>query len=331
VTLVEDPSAGRDDAERFVAGLPLFAGLPDADVSRIGAMLRPFAIAGGETLFQEGDEGGRMYAIAEGLLEVATHLPGERELRLAVAGPGELLGELSLLGGGRRSATVRALEPTTGYTIDRATFELLRADLRPAAIELMRRLGATAVVRLRRAYEGLAARHGNGNPATDGAAAQAAIGDVGPERGETAYLARILFFRGFAEDEIREVAAGLRRLAVPRGALLRADGEPDDALLLVLRGALEVTIRGGGHAARVLLAGPGRAAGHLGVLDEGPSIGVCRARERAIVLEIPSARIAELGRDPAPASRRFTRALYEDVARALQQAERPLARMAAHA
>jgi CRP-like cAMP-binding protein len=317
-------------AEAFLSALSLFAGLPDALVARIVPMLRSFEAPAGTTLFRQGDVAGCMFAIEHGLLEAAAHLPDERDLRLATLGPGELLGELSLVNGGRRTASVRALLDTAGYTIDHRAFELLRGDLSPGALELSRRLSGIAVGRVRRAYVRLMERLADAGAARH-VAAHAAIGEVGPERDEVAYLSRLLFFRDFEAAHIAPVLAGMRRLAMPRGALLRTDGEQPDALFLVLRGAIEVTIRGSGMAARVLLAGPGRGAGHLGVMDDDASIGVFRARERAVVLEVPRERIAELEHDVAPAAQRFMRALHEDVVRALEQAERPLARMAANA
>jgi CRP/FNR family transcriptional regulator, cyclic AMP receptor protein len=329
VTLVRPDEPELTVGGHFLARLPLFAGLPEEELARLTPLMRPFAVAAGTTLFREGDPAGSMYAIEHGLLEAATHLPGERDLRLATIGAGELLGELSLVNGGTRTATVRVLEDTSGYTIDQRAFELVRSDLRPGALELTRRLGQVAVARMRRAYGSLAERLG-GEAEVGGPVGPAGIGEVDPERDELSYLARILFFRDFQPGEIETVLVGLRRLAVPRGAVLRDHGERQDALFLVLRGAIEVTIRGGRQAARVLLAGPGRAAGHLGVLDEAPSIGLCRARERAVVLEVRRERIADLELSGRAEARRFTQALHEDVVRALQQAERPLARMAAH-
>jgi CRP-like cAMP-binding protein len=316
-------------AEDFLSQLALFAGLPEQLIARVVPMLRPFEAGAGTTLFRQGDPGGRMYAIEHGLVEVAAHLPGERDMRLATLGPGELVGELSLVNGGRRTASVRVLQDTAGYTIDSRAFELLRGDLSPGALELSRRLSEIGVGRVRRAYARLMERLGTGEAAARPRAGPAGIGEVDPERGESAYLSRLLFFRDFEVEQISAVLTGMRRLAMPRGALLRDDGERPDALLLVLRGAVEVTIRGSGMAARVLLAGPGRAAGHLGVLDDDVSIGVFRARERSIVLEVPRDRIGEFELDPRSAEQRFMRALYQDVVRALEQAERPLARMAA--
>jgi CRP-like cAMP-binding protein len=78
----------------------------------------------GETLTEEGSHGHRFHLILEGKVEV------ERGGRLIdTLGQGEFLGEVSLLGGGTSTATVRCTEPTACLTIWREPFwELLEAE-----------------------------------------------------------------------------------------------------------------------------------------------------------------------------------------------------------
>lgn len=91
-------------------------------------------------------------------------------------------------------------------------------------------------------------------------------------------------------------------------------------------------MRGFDAARRLRLAGPGRAVGHLGLLDEHAFIErrESRARERAILLEIPWPRLRELLNAQDASSRRFAAALWTDVVRALEHGQRPLAHMGAH-
>jgi CRP-like cAMP-binding protein len=98
-------------------------------------------------------------------------------------------------------------------------------------------------------------------------------------------------------------------------------------LLLVIRGALDVSIRGSHTARRVRLAGPGRFVGHVGALDGGSSPVVARARDPVVIVRLDASRVRAMLRDPALASRRFAAGIAEDLARALRQAERPIARM----
>ncbi|HSG17328.1 MAG TPA: cyclic nucleotide-binding domain-containing protein [Anaerolineae bacterium] len=75
----------------------------------------------GETIVFQGDEGSCMYVIQDGEVEVVRSHDGTT-VRLAVLGPGDIFGELSLFGNGKRSATVRALGDVRIITVDKHIF-----------------------------------------------------------------------------------------------------------------------------------------------------------------------------------------------------------------
>ena len=111
------------------------------------------------------------------------------------------------------------------------------------------------------------------DPRAEGSARGAELDNAGPvvavaaEPDETAYLETVLFFGRFSAPEIEGLFGDLRRLEAPRGAsVVTTDAEQGPALLIVLRGAVESSIRHGGLAARTRLAGPGRIVGHLNLL-----------------------------------------------------------------
>ena len=152
---------------------------------------------------------------------------------------------------------------------------------------------------------------------------------VDREPEETAYLETVLLFSRFSATEIEELFGDLRRLEAPRGATVNANSEAGPVLLIVLRGAVETSIRRGGLAARTRLAGPGRIVGHLNLLGEEPAPIFSRARERSILLEVPLDRIAVAIDRGDDTGRRLGRAIYADVVDALFEAQRPISRMAA--
>jgi hypothetical protein len=69
----------------------------------------------------------------------------------------------------------------------------------------------------------------------------------------------------------------------------------------------------------------------VGALDGGLSPVMAHAREPVVLLALPARRVAGMLRDPNAAARRFSAGLAEDIARALRQAERPIARVASGA
>jgi CRP-like cAMP-binding protein len=310
-------------AERALSSLSLFDGLAPAEIHRLAALAEPFALDEGEYLFREGDVDGRVYLVGRGAIQLGSMEP---------AGPGQVVGEMAALARLPRQVSARAVERSGGWAIDAAAVGELTGA--PGAVGMAQRFGLRAVGRLRAQYDALSdvldedeRIFESARPSSLDLAGPVVPAD--PELATSDYMRTLLFFGAFNPDEIASLFGDLRRLQAPRGALLVVQGERPGALLAVLRGAVETTIRHGGAAMRARLSGPGRFAGHLGVLDAGISPVTCRAREETILLEIPAERVRDLVNDPSRAARRFTRGLYADVVEALFQAQRPMARMAA--
>jgi CRP-like cAMP-binding protein len=143
-----------------LARIPLFAGIAPGAVEHLERFMARFEIASGQRLFRQGDHGGRLHVIEHGRLELQAELTAGQTRVLAELGPGQLLGETSLLGGGKRTATAVAREPTSGWVLDRAGFEMLRLDVSPGAVEFTARMAGLAVARLRARYQRIAAELG---------------------------------------------------------------------------------------------------------------------------------------------------------------------------
>ena len=105
----------------------LFSGLSESVLLQIAAVARTREYDKGELLFVEGDVGDTLMVLVNGSLTVfRTSADGERAA-LNVLEPPEVLGEIALLDGASRSASVEATEPTTVLALSRAEFfSLLR-------------------------------------------------------------------------------------------------------------------------------------------------------------------------------------------------------------
>src|SRR4030095_12721737 len=75
-----------------------------------------------EVVFQQGDPGDGLFVIAAGYLKASLTGPTGTATTLAIMGPSEMFGELSLLDGGPRSATVTAVTRAALMAIDRDSF-----------------------------------------------------------------------------------------------------------------------------------------------------------------------------------------------------------------
>jgi len=137
-----------DDVVRHTA---LFAAL-DADAAQaLRASMTPLRVPRGETVFAEGEPGDRLFVVVEGKVKLGQTSADGRENLLAVLGPGEMFGELSLFDPGERTSTATALT-------DVMLLGLGQRDLRPwltgrpeVAAELLQALAQ----RLRRTNEAM--------------------------------------------------------------------------------------------------------------------------------------------------------------------------------
>ncbi len=89
--------------------IPLFQDVPSTELFQMTSELPLETYEVGEYLFREGDPGEQLYIVMDGELEVLLGADTPDELSLRVCGPGEYLGEMSLiLPKGKRTASVRA-------------------------------------------------------------------------------------------------------------------------------------------------------------------------------------------------------------------------------
>ena len=104
--------------------VPLLSNLPRSELDYLAANLQVMDLAPGDVLFCEGEPGESLFIILEGLLAVLLALGTPDERQLAVFGPGEFIGEMSLLIPGRaRTASVRAVEATRLWMMTRTDFD----------------------------------------------------------------------------------------------------------------------------------------------------------------------------------------------------------------
>jgi CRP/FNR family cyclic AMP-dependent transcriptional regulator len=134
-------------------GGAFLSALPTDLLHSLFAGARNISLTAEQILFYAGDEGDGCYLVDEGLLKASIAAPTGGERILAIFGPGSVVGELSILDGARRSASVAALRNSKMRFIGRAGFEAF-GRARP---ELYRRLTTLLAHRLRETNDMLAA------------------------------------------------------------------------------------------------------------------------------------------------------------------------------
>ena len=112
-------------------GLPILAELSEADLDCVSGFFTVADLAQGETLYSEGEAATSACILLSGVLDAFASLPGGGETKVGTIRSGAVLGEMALLNGGERTATVRAREPARVLEVSSMFFmaSLGRMDL----------------------------------------------------------------------------------------------------------------------------------------------------------------------------------------------------------
>lgn len=194
-----DPRATRhhpaESAADFLARAPLFAELARPLLESLAQRVREVHVAAGEWLFHAGDPGDAMYVVRTGRLEIVDEEAGEV---IREAGRGDALGELALLSGAPRAASVRAARPTDLLAVESADFDAVAST----SIELSRSLNRVLAQQLRESR-----------------------GRASPTRPLPATVALVALDR---RTPLSELAAGLSTMLARHGSALLLDGTQTD-------------------------------------------------------------------------------------------------------
>jgi CRP-like cAMP-binding protein len=126
-------------SESHLRGLKLLSGLPSEQLDDIGDRLEPVRFRQGETILREGAPGDEMYFVESGRVQVVRG-QGSRARVLAELGAGDLFGEMALLTGNTRSATVTAVSDLNLWLMSRADFDYMVTTYPSLALALSRLL-----------------------------------------------------------------------------------------------------------------------------------------------------------------------------------------------
>jgi CRP-like cAMP-binding protein len=108
--------------EEALAAVPLFSQLTRKDLSRLGRAVVERKYKAGETIVKEGEQAVAFFMITKGKVEAISGAGTKKSVSLNTLGPGSVFGEMALLDGMPRNATVKAVADTECLVLSRWDF-----------------------------------------------------------------------------------------------------------------------------------------------------------------------------------------------------------------
>lgn len=132
----------------FLLETPMFGDLDPSELSEVVHIMQVQRLRAGQHVFREGDKGDAWYVLYEGRVEVLKD-SGLGTRTVAVLGPRSCFGEMAILDGSTRSASVRAREDCTAFRFPRLEFTELLENGNLSAYKLVHQMSLVLVRRQR--------------------------------------------------------------------------------------------------------------------------------------------------------------------------------------
>lgn len=132
----------------FLLEAPMFGDLDPAELSQVVRIMRIQRFSPGEWIFREGEPGDAWYVLYDGLVEVFKETPyGVRSI--CKLGQRACFGEMSILDGSSRSASIRSVSDATAFQFPRGEFEEMLHEPNLAAFKLVHQMALILAARQR--------------------------------------------------------------------------------------------------------------------------------------------------------------------------------------
>lgn len=232
----------------YLKSLNIFSGLNPDLVSELADATEWVEVPDGQFVCHEGDACDAMYFLVQGGLQVLMQHASGANRAVATLGPGDMVGEISLIAGVRRTASIQATEPTSLIKVPKEAFERLSGQ-EPRIIE--------------------------------------EIGRLARKRLQREQLLNVLpaFVSTLDEQTLSEIETQLEWIDLKRGQILFRQGDPSDSIFILVAGRLRAHLetKSGEHKVLSDIV-QGEIIGEMGFFtQEARSACICALRNSTVV------------------------------------------------
>lgn len=269
---------GQLDLASRLKRLRVWSHLTDEQLFKLTRVVRAETLEPGETLFEHGALGRDLFTLERGAVAIErdTHYG---TFALGTVPPGGLFGEASFISFGERSATARAVEPSTVLALEAAELDRLMEDDAELAVRVYWTFWRALAQKLRATNSALASFF---IEQTGGEAVLALRRDtpvaLDPVKVEASDKIRLFREQGLSRGELMTLATFSREMRFQEGAYVFQEGDEGGEMYIVLEGRARISkfIPGGGEEALAILD-RGDFFGEMSLVDGQPRSADARA------------------------------------------------------
>jgi len=127
-----------DENKAFLRRMPIFTGIGESQLEMLAAGSVRRSFPRGRSIVAEGETSQSFYLLLSGRAKVQRSDSEGKEVILAILGPGEFFGEMSLIDDAPRSASVITIEPCDFIAVNKESFKAMLASSTDMCLAIMR-------------------------------------------------------------------------------------------------------------------------------------------------------------------------------------------------
>jgi CRP-like cAMP-binding protein len=233
-------------------GLPLLADVPEGMITELSGMIESQTLASGEVLFEKGEAGDALYIIEQGEVKVFAINDDGEEAIYNQMGPGQVIGQWSIVDGEPRIAGVAALSDVEMSKLSRDSLMEVVARQPPSVLDSLR----SAANRLKLGY--------------------------------WTFLKQLPLLGTLPDETLAKLAERLETVSLGENEVLFRKGDAGSSLYIIETGWVKIVTKDEKGEELVLnQCGPGQAIGEMSLIDQDPrSASVIAASPSVVMLEL---------------------------------------------
>jgi CRP-like cAMP-binding protein len=293
--------------------VPLLGDLDEAELQQIAAFFTIIVLRAGQTLYAEGTAANSACFVIEGELDAFAKLPGGGEAMVGTILPDTIIGEMALLEGGRRTASVRARTSATALEVSAAFFQASLNQMDLPTHKILRRVISGLADRLHDVRSRIVNQmerqilHGVCLPAAGNPKVTAAH-KAGEPFDFRQFMPLLPFFGRFHASEIDRLLWLGKIIERPKRTELFEEGGKASSVYLIIRGSVDCSLWRRGRM-QLSVIGPGRICGANEVISGRDRQNSAGTRTNTLLLELDQATFEQLFTGNTPECLKFQNAI----------------------